>query len=128
MNEKIGDRIKKLRIMRGLTQKDIATLLDVSPSTIGMYEQNRREPDISTLIRISEQFNVSMDYLLGREENEIFPSFNELRSDPPYFKKSTPWLPTLSDPQDREFLELYSELTPEERQFVLAAIKGMLSK
>ncbi len=203
MNKKIGDRIKELRVKHGLTQRDIAALLDVSPSTVGMYEQNRREPDANTLVKISEHFDVSTDYLLGtpeknepsssspisgfgmlmrqvREEKGITvekmavdlgmsaslligieaksvpPSFNAaikianylevsidyllgmeekerpvsnnvLRSDPPYFKKSSPWFTTLSDPQNIEFIELFSKLTPEERKIILELIKNFAS-
>ena len=65
MKEQIGDRIKKLRRKNNWTQKDLANILDVSPSTIGMYEQNRREPDNDLLLKISQVLNVSLDRLLG---------------------------------------------------------------
>ena len=47
-----------------MTQKDLGDLLGISASTIGMYEQNRREPDIDMLLKISTHFDVSIDYLL----------------------------------------------------------------
>lgn len=64
----IGDRIKKERIAKSITQKELSKLLDVSPSTIGMYEQNRRQPDSETLKKLANFFNVSTDYLLGRTD------------------------------------------------------------
>lgn len=60
-----GDRLKILRTEKNLTQLDLAKLLKVSPSTIGMYEQSRREPDGSTIKIIADYFNVSIDYLMG---------------------------------------------------------------
>ena len=61
-----GDRLKILRNEKGMTQSDLAKLLDISPSTIGMYEQGRRDPDTKTLKFLAEYFDVSIDYLLGR--------------------------------------------------------------
>lgn len=64
-----GDRLQKLRKDKGLTQKDIADLIKIAPSTVGMYEQGRRDPDTETLRILADYFNVSVDYLLGRTEN-----------------------------------------------------------
>lgn len=61
----IGDRIRKLRVSAGMTQCMLAELLDVSPSTIGMYEQGRRHPDGEKLVRLCEVFSVTTDSLLG---------------------------------------------------------------
>lgn len=70
----IGERISHARKERKLKQSDLARILCVSPSTIGMYEQNRREPDIGTLIEIAKCLNVSVEYLLGldnKNKNEL---------------------------------------------------------
>lgn len=64
---KIGDRIRKLRKERGIKQIALAKHLGMSASTIGMYEQNRREPDDKTKIEICRFFGVSMDYLVGMD-------------------------------------------------------------
>jgi len=61
-----GKRLKELRHSNNMTQIDLAESLNLSPSTIGMYEQSRREPDMETLLHISQLFNVSVDYLTGR--------------------------------------------------------------
>lgn len=61
----IGDKIKEERLKRDMTQSELGKAIDVSPSTIGMYEQNRRQPDINTLGKIANYFNVTSDYLLG---------------------------------------------------------------
>ena len=60
--------IKELRLSSKYTQEDLAQKLKISKSTIGMYEQNRRSPDLDTLVKISKIFNVSTDYLLGLED------------------------------------------------------------
>ena len=58
--------LKELRNRDGITQADLSAMLNVSPSTVGMWEQGRREPDFHYLTRIADIFNVSTDYLLGR--------------------------------------------------------------
>lgn len=62
----LGDKIKNLREEQNMTQSTLAKLLNISPSTIGMWEQNRRSPDNESLKRIADFFGVSIDYLLDR--------------------------------------------------------------
>lgn len=58
-------RLKELREQKNLTQAQLSKFLNISASTIGMYEQGRRFPDENLLKHISQYFNVSIDYLLG---------------------------------------------------------------
>lgn len=60
--------LRELRTQKGLTQAELSKALQVSASSIGMYEQGRREPDNETLGRIANFFHVSTDYLLGRTD------------------------------------------------------------
>lgn len=60
----MGMRIAALRRRAGMSQRDLAAALSVSPSTIGMYEQGRREPSADRLVAMSQLFHVSTDYLL----------------------------------------------------------------
>lgn len=62
--------IKHLRTERGITQEQLAAMLKVSRSTIGMYETGSREPDFETCEAIADIFNVDMDYLMGRSNVE----------------------------------------------------------
>ena len=60
-------RLKELRRKKDITQEELAKQLQLSPSTIGMYETGRREPDFDTLQMIADYFHVSTDSLLGRD-------------------------------------------------------------
>lgn len=60
-----GKKLKELRKKADLTQKELADALGLSAAAIGLYEQNRRSPDIELLEKISRYFNVSTDYLIG---------------------------------------------------------------
>ena len=74
-----GERLKKLRIQNNMTQSNLAKALKVSPSRIGMYESGRRNPDTSMLNILSDFFNVSVDYLMGRTNIKNFTSDDELK-------------------------------------------------
>lgn len=63
----ISKRLKELRQDRDLLQKDIATFLNITTSAYGFYEQGKRVPDSDTLSKLADFFEVSVDYILGRE-------------------------------------------------------------
>lgn len=58
-------KIKELRIKRGLTQTELAQLVGVSKSVISSYENAVHMPPYDILIKFSNIFGVSCDYLLG---------------------------------------------------------------
>ena len=58
------NRLRELRLSRGLTQEKLASLLNVSKSRISMYENGNREPDFETLELIADFFNVNMSTLI----------------------------------------------------------------
>lgn len=63
-----ADRLKQLRSEKGLVQKDMAIFLNITTSAYGYYEQGKRNPDPKTLIKLSDFFNVSVDYLLDKTD------------------------------------------------------------
>ena len=64
-----AERLKALRIRHDLKQKDVAEKLGITTSAYGFYEQGKREPSIQIINQIADLFNVSADYLLGRDES-----------------------------------------------------------
>lgn len=63
-----GDKLKALRIDNDLTQKELAEKLHINRSTLSNYENIGREPNYTLLIKISNYFNVSTDYLLDKTD------------------------------------------------------------
>ena len=61
----LGQKIKKLRINKNITQEVLAKRLGVTKSVISAYENSIRYPSYDILIKLSDIFNVSTDYLLG---------------------------------------------------------------
>ena len=56
----LGQRIKTMRLSRGMTQADLARAIDQSQSSITMYETGRRDPDYETLEALADVFNVPL--------------------------------------------------------------------
>lgn len=66
---KFNERLKQLRTESPIMQKDIAAQIGVSVRTYQQYEQGKTEPNIEKLLKLAEIFNVSLDYLLCRNED-----------------------------------------------------------
>lgn len=64
----IGIKIKKYRELNKMTQKDVAEILEVEPGTISKYENGTIEPNIESLKKLAEIFNVTVDELVKDEE------------------------------------------------------------
>lgn len=60
-----SERLKRLRMEKGITQKELADRLHISRSTIAGYESLGKEPDGEKLCALADFFGVSVDYLLG---------------------------------------------------------------
>lgn len=60
------NRLKQLRLERGLLQSDIAKVIKKSERTVGFYETGERDMNTETLSTLADFFNVSIDYLLGK--------------------------------------------------------------
>ena len=61
-------RIQELREEKGLTQNDIAKAIGTSRTNIGRWEKGLNEPSYSFVVSLSNYFNVSIDYLVGKED------------------------------------------------------------
>ena len=63
-----GNRIKILREEKGMKQEELAKVLSISTSAIGMYDRDVREPNDIITLQLADFFNVSTDYLLGKSD------------------------------------------------------------
>jgi transcriptional regulator with XRE-family HTH domain len=84
-----GEKLKALREIKNLKQDELSKLLNIDRSTIGKWENDTSRPDFMKLLKISEYFGVSTDYLLGKidrlnespeikEKCEIFEKISNL--------------------------------------------------
>lgn len=103
------NNIKTLREQRKMTQQECANIFGVKLRTWQTYEQGVSEPKFNILLKIADYFNVSLDYLLGREPVE------------------NPFEHLIKPVSDDKFIELYSEL-PEYAKSIFLETMAKLSK
>ena len=67
----LGEKIKKYREEKKMTQMEVAEVLEVKPATISKYEAGALEPNIESLKKLAELFEVSVDELLKENEFDV---------------------------------------------------------
>ena len=67
-----SSNLKKLRVSKNLTQKQMAEILGIVDRQYQRYEAGQVDPPLSNVIKLADLFNVSLDYLVGRSDYESF--------------------------------------------------------
>ena len=113
----MNNRIRELRKSRGITMKQLGDVLGLAESTISQYENNKRQPDYETLLRIGEYFGVSVGYVLGAENEK--PLVNE-------DEELTEYLEMLkSRPECRMLFQLSKDATKEDVEKAVRIIEAL---
>lgn len=107
----INENIRIFRKEFNMTQKQLADLLSIAANTIGMYEQGRREPDIETIQKLADIFNVTTDQLFGRSIRQ-----EQVTKLPDY----------APSPELEKIWTLYEKLDSDDQAEIRGEIKGML--
>ena len=68
MNSNFPERLKELRVEKGVGQEKLAADIGVGNGTISLWENGLREPKMSNLILLAKYFDVTIDYLVGLED------------------------------------------------------------
>ena len=115
------EKLKNLRKKSGLLQSEVAKKLNVSTSTIRMYEQGRSKPDDEMITKLANMFNVSTDYLLDNDLSNIDVSNDN--------KKLVQSLADgLSDPLNKALYSKACELKNDrDKEAVLKVIEAFIS-
>lgn len=66
--KELGEKIKKCRLEKGITQEQAANKLKINRVTYTGYESGKHQPSLEMLIKIADLYKTSTDYLLGRYE------------------------------------------------------------
>lgn len=74
----LGYRIKRLRKEKLLSQNQLGKLLGVSKVSVSGYENGTRVPSMDTLVKLLDVFNISADFILGREINAVCEDDNNI--------------------------------------------------
>ncbi len=78
---KPGEKIRYLRLKNNLTSRELSKALNISESSISLYENGKRKPSIELIIKIADYFNVTTDFLLGVSDNSLTNPKNNLNTD-----------------------------------------------
>ena len=103
-----GNRIKSLREEKSMNQAELAKILQISPSAVGMYERDEREPNNELTIKIADFFQVSTDYLLGKTDTRDSSNFSDKLFIIPIVGRVPAGEPLLAD----ENIEAYLPIDP----------------
>jgi transcriptional regulator with XRE-family HTH domain len=101
----LGIRLKELRINSGLKQDDLLKKFSLSSARYSQYETGKRSPDYETLIKFADFYNVSVDYLLGRDKSTSMPAKEEVSQ------------------EDMEILRQIKKLPADKREIIDTVIK-----
>lgn len=72
---RLGQTITDIRKQRGMTQEEFARIFNVTRQTVSNWEKEKNYPDLETLIRMSEEFNISLDVML-KEDTQMVNKLN----------------------------------------------------
>ena len=81
MLENLGAKLKSARNNAGLSRQQVADLVGVSSSIIGLYETGERLPSVTNLVKLATQYKVSVDYLLDIATSKDIISLDGLSPD-----------------------------------------------
>lgn len=66
----LGERLSEQRMLKNLSQKEVADIINVSPSIVSNYERSERVPSLEILVSLARLYQCSTDYLLGFQTAE----------------------------------------------------------
>jgi transcriptional regulator with XRE-family HTH domain len=104
MAENFGDRLRKVREEKGLSQVQLAEKAGLQPSAVSHFEMGRRSPSFDNLKRLADALSVTIDYLIGRQPE-----------------------PTTAGPAAEQFFRNYEAMAPEDQE-TLARFAKMLAE
>jgi repressor LexA len=125
----IGDRVKELRKLQGMTQKDLAEKLGLkSQTTIAAIENNKNNPSNELLVKLADFFDVSTDYLLGKETpvlpSDAIPVVTTEFSNIPIVGVVRAGLPILATENIEGYITLPSSMMNKSKEYFALRIKG----
>lgn len=101
------NRIRELRIEKGITQIRLSIELEVTQETISAYERGKNLPTVANLIRLSKLFNVSMDYIMMQTDQRYAIDAGNIKAD------------------EKRLLSYYHLLGPIQKEKALSYLQGL---
>lgn len=102
-----GDKLKKLREERGISQKMLAIRLEIAQSSVSDWEADRKMPPVKTILRIADMFDVSLDVLFDRSQEQKTAAMSIISASESHLS-----------PHDNDLLNAYKALSAAEQQML----------
>lgn len=112
-----GEIIVFLRKRNNINQKQLGDVLGVSSGAIGMWENNKRQPDFEMLKKIALYFKVTTDYILGMPQNKT----EEENSDIPHINIDM-------DEKSKNLISAFSQLSEDNKDIAIGEVKKILKE
>lgn len=131
------NRIKELRLAKGYkTQKELADHLYVNQTAVSQWERGVTMPSSQMLLKLSELFDVTVDYLIGNvnepffilDNKGILKDINSYGDEVEGEKKPTPGEGGGPSEMAQRFMPLVDRLTPEQQQLLLTQIQAWIGQ
>ncbi|MGF6990381.1 transcriptional regulator with XRE-family HTH domain [Lachnospiraceae bacterium PM6-15] len=113
----LGSKISNLRKKLKMNQREFAKAIGVSNGAVAMWETNKRQPDLETLLKLANFFNVSTDYLLGKEQT---PTNIITELDSPSEKAFSQ--------EEQDVINYFRQLDKEDRQWIVGQMLDLIRK
>ena len=102
--------LKEQRLKKGLSQHQLGEIIGLSQQSIHKYETQLIEPDISTLIKLADYFDTTVDYLIGRDKQEEQSVKEDINT------------------EEASLIKSFRHLTKEEKESIIFVINNYLAK
>lgn len=112
----LGDILKRLRINKGLSRKDIEEKLGITERNIKSYELGTSKPPLDVLVKLADFYGVSTDYLLGRDERKFVEDVSKMSD----------------NDLDKKLMQFFIDLPESSKQgirnFMMSVVNGLDTK
>lgn len=103
--------LRKLRLSKGISQQQLADVIETTQQSINKYENHSTEPDIDTLIKLADYFGTTVDFLIGH------PTSSDTAGSP---------VEPLLTKEEITLIENYRNISKEERESIHLVLKNYL--
>ena len=109
-NQELGENIRKIRELKGLSQQNLADEINMDQKTISRIEKGELSPKFETLVGISKAFSVNLSQLLSFNENMIFNNYNQYQQGGHFFAYNNTYIEKVE--------ELYKQLLKQKDEII----------
>lgn len=126
-----GDNLRKIRKEKNMTQDEFATLLGTSKQVVSRYENGQRSPKVSIVSEYADKLGIPIAMLTNDLGSQLLNTFDPVfGSNSPAAKKLRAIgeqlaVPSLSDPDESELIDIYRSLNVTGRQTLLGTARGL---